>query len=240
MGLRRSLPVLLSVSLLASRIASAEPISIASGTATTTGPALSSSGNFNLIAADGTVIIAHWPDFTFFTAAARLCQSCPPGTEVSAGARIFPTGVPFLGQPDPAPSGSVGGMSMAFDANLSFAGPPAVLPALAPPDSDPFVLNVPFTFGGLLNGYNIFARDPILVFSGELNGAGIAHLQFTGSPFGDFTYRQTTYEFQPTPEPATATTVLLAGGLTMLYRRRYSSSRRNHAIATTPTGGRVV
>jgi hypothetical protein len=135
--------------------------------------------------------------------------------------------VPFLGG-EPEPSGSVNGEFVGFDGNLTFAGPTAALPLVAPSVSDLFNLDLPFTFGGLLNGYNIFARDPILVFSGDLNGAGIAHLQFTGSASGNFMYLKTTYEFQPTPEPATATTVLLAGGLTALYLRRHSLSRRGH------------
>ena len=224
MVVRRLLPALLSFALLASGIASADPISIASGTAMTRLPALSSSGDFNLVAEDGTVIIAHWPDLTLFTSAASLCQGCAPGTQVSPTGRVFPTGVPFLGQPLPAPSGSVGGSGMFFNGNLVFTGPAAALPPVAPPEFDVFTLNLPFTFGGLLDGYDIFARDPVLVFSGELTGAGIAHLQFTGSPFGNFTYLQTTYEFQPIPEPATVTTVLLGGGLAALHRRR-----RRHA-----------
>jgi len=170
MALRRSFSAVLSFALLAPAIASAEPISIASGTARTGQQPLIGSGDFNLVAADGTVIVVHWPDFTFFTSASS-CQGCQPGTLVSTQGRIFPTGVPVLGQAGPYPSGSVGGVGMLFDGNLVFTGGVVALPPIAPPEPDLLTLDVPFTFGGQLNGYTIAFGTVLPAFSQDLNGA---------------------------------------------------------------------
>jgi hypothetical protein len=225
MAFPRSLPAVLSFLLLSPAVASAEPIVIAGGTATTNLPAQTSSGDFNLITTDGRAIIVHWPDFTLFTSSSSACGECAPGTVVSPAGRVFPTGVPFPGLPTSAPSGSVGGVTMRFDGNLAFIGPATALPSVAPPETDVFTVNLPFVFGGLLNGYALFGNPPALVFSGELNGAGTASLEFSGTPFGKFRYLRTTYNFEPTPEPATMTTVLLAGGLAALYRQRRKGGR---------------
>jgi hypothetical protein len=85
---------------------------------------------------------------------------------------------------------------------------------------------MPFSFVGVLNGYDIFRRDTFLLFSSELTGSGTALLRFSGSPSGGLTYRQTEYQFvDPVPEPGTMTLVGSAALLIAGARRRWTRPR---------------
>ena len=125
--------------------------------------------------------------------AAACPDSCAPGTLITPNARFFLNEVPFLGVPDLIPIGTatINGVTypppgvpfLTFNGDVSFSGGAGALPATPPSEFQVFVLNLPFSFAGVLNGYDIFRRDPLLLFSSELQGSGTAHLSFTGTAF---------------------------------------------------------
>jgi hypothetical protein len=207
----------------------ADPIVITGGTfVTTTTPPREAT--FTLTGADGSVFDVDWDSGGFVSAA--VCNSCPPGATVNPGARYLITGEPFFGQSELPATGSATGVAFAgepnplmrwvtFTGDLSFTGSGVQLPAIAPSEFESIIVEMPFSFAGVLNGYDIFRRDTLLLFSSELTGSGTARLRFSGSPFGGFTYRQTEYEFvDPVPEPGTMTLVGSVGLLAALARRR--------------------
>lgn len=217
---------------LAPSIGSAEPIVIVGGTVIT--DTLPPRGaTFSLLGADGSQFELGWP-IPGQIAAAASCgfpsTSCAPGTLITPNARFFLNEVPFLGIPDLIPIGTatINGVTypppgvpfLTFNGDVSFSGDAGALPATPPSEFQVFVLNLPFSFAGVLNGYDIFRRDPLLLFSSELQGSGTAHLSFTGTAFNQFSYLRTEYEFEPVPEPATLTMVLIGGAAAALSRRR--------------------
>ena len=145
-------------------------------------------------------------------------------------ARFFLNEVPFLGIPIRFQSArhTINGVTfrppgvpfLTFNGDVSFSGGAGALPATPPSEFQVFVLNLPFSFAGVLNGYDIFRRDPLLLFSSELQGSGTAHLSFTGTAFNQFSYLRTEYEFEPVPEPATLTMALIGAAAAALSRRR--------------------
>ena len=212
----------------------ADPIVITGGTFITES-SLPREAAFTLTAADGSRFDVDWRSGGFIAAA--VCNSCPPGATVNPGARYVVSGVPFFGQSELPATGSATGVDFAgepnplmrwvtFTGDLSFTGPGVQLPAIAPSEFDSIIVEMPFSFSGVLNGYDIFRRDTLLLFSSELIGSGTARLRFSGSPFGAFTYRQTEYEFvDPVPEPGTMTLVGSVGLLAALARRRRAHRR---------------
>ena len=223
---------------LAPSSASADPIVIIGGSVIT--DTLPPRGaTFSLRGADGSQFDLGWPLFGPIAAAAScgLPSSCPPGTLITPNARFFLNEVPFLGVPVPIPIGTatINGVTypppgvpfLTFNGDVSFSGGAGALPATPPSEFQMFVLNLPFSFTGVLNGYDIFRRDPALLFSSELEGSGTAHLSFTGTAFNRFSYLRTEYEFEPVPEPATLTLVLIGTGAALSrqrLRRRASES----------------
>ena len=211
--------------------ASAEPIVIIGGTVTTdTLPPRGAA--FSLRGADGSQFDLGWPIPGLIDAAASCGfpnRSCAPGTLIISNARFFLDEVPFLGIPDLIPIGTatINGVSypppgvpfLTFNGDVSFSGGAGALPAAPPSEFQMFVLNLPFSFSGVLNGYDIFRRDPLLLFSSDLQGSGTAHLSFTGTAFNRFSYLRTEYEFEPVPEPATLTMMLTGTGAALLRRR---------------------
>jgi PEP-CTERM motif len=210
---------------LAPSSASADPIVIIGGSVTT--DTLPPRGaTFSLLGADGSIDAAASCGFPI--------RSCAPGTLITPNARFFLNEVPFLGIPDLIPIGTatINGVTypppgvpfLTFNGDVRFTGGAGVLPATPPSEFQMFVLNLPFSFSGVLNGYDIFRRDPLLLFSSELEGSGTAHLRFTGTAFNQFSYLRTEYEFEPVPEPATLTMMLIGTGAA-LFRRRLRRRR---------------
>jgi hypothetical protein len=208
---------------------SAEPIVIDGGSFTTD-ILPPRGGTFGFFAADGSAFEGRWP--VSGSIAAAVCNPCRPGTVISPIASFFTTDVPFPGAAGPFPTGSatIGSVSyppprlptfpfVTFNGDLSFTGSGIALPAGPPTEFQLFILNLPFIFSGVLNGYDIFRLDPLLLFSAELYGIGTAHVSFTGSAFNQFSYLRTEYEFQPVPEPATLTMLLVGAGVSLGRRR---------------------
>ena len=212
----------------------ADPIVITGGTFLTETP--TQEATFTLRGGDGSVFVVDWRTSGFISAA--VCNSCPPGATVNPGARYLVSGVPFFGQSELPATGSATGVPFAgepnpfmrgvtFTGDLRFTGVGVQLPAIAPSDFESIIVEMPFSFDGVLNGYDIFRRDTLLLFSSELTGGGTARLLFSGSPFGRWTYRQTEYEFvDPVPEPGTMTLVGSVGLLAALARRRRGRKER--------------
>ena len=210
--------------------ASAEPIVIAGGSFTTdTLPPRG--GTFTLTGADGSTFQGSWPVSGFISAA--LCAPCLPGTMITPSAHFFTNDVPFPGAAGPFPAGSatVSGVAypppgqptfpfVTFNGDLNFLGSSVALPTGPPSEFQVFTLNLPFSFTGVLNGYDIFRFNPLLLFSAELQGTGTAHLSFAGTPFNQFNYLGTEYAFEPVPEPATLTMALIGAAAAALSRRR--------------------
>ena len=215
---------------LAPSIGSAEPIVIVGGSASTTSLP-PRQATLSLLGADRSVFNVGWPIPVFIDAALRcgLPNSCAPETLFNPNARFVLNEVPLLGDAGPFPAGSatINGVTypppgvpfVTFNGDLNFTGGAGALPASPPSEFQSFVLDLPFSFTGVLNGYDIFRRDPALLFSSELEGSGTAHLSFTGTAFNRLSYLRTEYEFEPVPEPATLTMVLI-GGAAALSRRR--------------------
>ena len=214
----------------------ADPLVITGGTFTT-GTLDPRGASFTFIAADGAVFDVVWRTSGFISAA--VCNACPPGATINPEARYVVSGVPFFGQSELEATGSATGVAFAgeptplmlwvtFTGDLGFTGPGVQLPAIALSEFDSIIVETPFSFAGVLNGYDIFRRDTLLLFSSELTGSGTARLRFSGSahPLGGLTYRGTEYEFvDPVPEPGTMTLVGSVGLLVAGARRRWARLR---------------
>jgi hypothetical protein len=104
-----------------------------------------------------------------------------------------------------------------------------------PPGADGIMVTLPFVLGGTVLGYDPFPRDPVLLFSADVAGGGIATagLPFnttTGSYAPFFTLR---YDFgSPAPIPEPASLLLLSTGVgAIAFRTRRARRRR----VSTPT-----
>ena len=154
----------------------------------------------------------------------RFCSPCQPSDLISFNITTsddFSSGV-----------GEVGGMTynpLFLEGVLRFNGPSVSASALL---SD-LTITVPFLFTGILAG---FPSPPIgpgvpALFRNEFAGQGTAVATFiqlpSPSPGGGplFQFSSATYQFQPTPEPATG--LLIGVGLAAWagYRRRLNKSK---------------
>jgi hypothetical protein len=217
---------ILSLSL--ASVAFAEPVTIVAGSfITDIQPPRA--GSFSFIGEDGSTFQGSWrvPG----SIAAALCAPCPPGSLITPGAHFFTNDVPFPGAAGPFPIGTatIGGVTyppagvpfLTFNGDLNFSGGGGSLPADPPSEFQLFTLNLPFSFTGVLNGYDIFRLDPLLLFSSELQGIGTAHVSFAGTASNQFNYLRTEYEFEPIPEPGTLTMILIGAGAACSRRRLF-------------------
>ena len=102
--------------------------------------------------------------------------SCAPETLFNPNGRFVLNEVPLPGDAGPFPAGSatINGVSypppgvpfVTFNGDLNFTGGAVALPATPPSEFQSFILDPPFTFTGVLNGYDIFRRDPALLLLG--------------------------------------------------------------------------
>ena len=200
----------------------ADPIQIVSGTFVINAFDFNR-GTFALVGADGSSLTGRWPNGG--VQAAGACSGCAGGTAVSPAAS-FTFDVPFIGG-DPFASGTavLGGQTYSgfFGGDLRFTGPSTTLPVgtQAVTDTTLFSVTLPFTFTGLVNGYDLFGfREAQLRFTQAFTGQGQATVDFlaggaAGTPTG-YIYYRTTYEFQGAPIPEPATLMLVGSGIVAL------------------------
>lgn len=222
-------PVVLLLTLFPAAV-SGEPIVIASGSFTTSLPAPPLGGTLNVRGTDGSAFEVNWRESG--GVAAATCTSCAPGTLVSPVARFLIEGEPFFGAAEIPATGAatVRGVPypppdnpqflfVSFTGELNFSGPSSPLPGAGPDQL--VVVDAPFEFTGVLNGFDIFRFSPLLVFSEEIQGRGIAHMRFRDIGLaGRLQYVNTEYEFgEPIPEPSTLGLVAIGGALAALRKR---------------------
>lgn len=211
--------------------ARAEPIPIMGGT-------LSSGTNFPdfratfALTVPGGAVEGNWPGGALQVSGA--CFACSAGTAVTPGAGWLSPEVPSDIQALPFPTGSVFvngvGGSGPLSGQLLFFGDPFALPDLGDVDQRMVTFGQPFTFRGSITVYERLQTgpfDPAQLISVDLVGLGTAHMEFAridlGNGRSEYLFRQTTYEFEPVPEPLSMLTV--ATGLGVLLRRRLRGVR---------------
>ena len=201
---------------------SAEPIVITGGTFTIEN--LRTFATFSLTASDGTTIVGSWPSFD------STCPgfTCAPGAVVTPDAVFVYDTVPFVFG-DPFATAQIGGgPTLYLQGELRFSGPGATLPVPppGPASNTPISIMLPFSLSGEVLGYREYLEGPreiSPVVEATLSGSGNARLDFILNSDGsraDYTYRRTTYEFQPVPEPLSLLTFGTGMGVLWLRKRR--------------------
>ena len=212
----------LLISALFAAPARAEPIAITGGSLNSGTLAFDFRAVFSLSVEQGS-IVGEWPRGT--VAAANCAGGCVPGTSISPSALWLTPEIPSEFA-SPRPTGSVLGNGPFLSGSLLFLGDALVLPATGlPPVGGELTLTQPFSFTGWRAAYPTVSRGPFVpeqLILLDLFGLGTAHLRFRldalldGRPL--LIYRDTTYEFEPVPEPFTLVTV--GTGLALLWGRR--------------------
>ena len=218
----RVLAVSLLIGVMSSNRASADPIPIIGGTLHTGSPTADFRAVFSLVVEGGT-ITGEWPQGT--VAGINCFGGCLPGATVSPNAIWLKPEVPSeIATPNAV--GDVLGAGPFLAGSLLFLGDPLMLPPLSTGDTAGDVtVNQPFRFSGWIAAYPSVSRGPFvpeqLIYL-DLIGVGTAQLRFSLNTIPDgrtfYIYRDTTYEFEPVPEPLTLLTV--GTGLGLIWRRR--------------------
>jgi len=213
--------------LLPAAAATADPISIVSGSMVT--GATDSYARLSLTGRGGNMIDSQWPGLSL------ACQVCVAGGLASPKARFLYDNVPFVwGDPFASGSATIDGVTypkLFFSGDLSVTGSSFVLPEIAGSDDHLIVFAQPFSFTATISGYDRLREGPNEVhplFATTWTGRGMADIRFMGVSLegqSHYMYLGTTYEFaEPVPEPATV--LLCATGMAVVLRRRHTSRRK--------------
>lgn len=221
--------------------ASADSIQISSGTATVLQPGGGTFLTFEVAGSDFTAVGGWDLGLSNYLTTCRM--GCSPGQLVSLSTVVFNHDLLD------ASVGEVGALAR-ITHNGALVNPPSGLVELLgsvtlttsvfalpvpPPGADRIMVTLPFVLAGTVLGYNPFPRDPVLLFSTDVAGGGIATASLPFFPPGGsylpfFTLR---YDFEPpAPIPEPASLLLVSAGVGAIALRNRRARRRR---VSTPT-----